>query len=899
MLLLACYFYFTFILLLFREQMMKRWVITALTGISLVMGVVAQDALSIVDDIARQRYEFPQEKIHVMTDRGTYLAGDTLRFRAWVVDAATHCPVSASKFVYVELLSPIDSLCVRVKIHQDDNGVFQGYLPIPDDLPEGRYQLTAYTLFMQNAGTDYFYRQPVEITGLMSLQRRITAHCVRFDDEVEVRLRYTDLSGVPCQFDEACHLNQYGYMKSHGGGNGEARFTLKGEEARKPVTLVEVDGYAKFIPLPANREVLVDFYPEGGYLVPGVENAVAFKMHDPANLTVKGSGELVDERGEVIAPLLVEHDGMGLVKFTPEESSRYTARWRDNFDEYVAFDLPQVRSDATVVQVRFNEVEQIIVQAAGTHSADAVLVVQQRGCPIAASRDAITLDEDELSPGVVQALLMDENGRCLSERLFFAGQRTLIATPVETDRSAYDNRDAVSVTVDMNRLVMSADGGDCAVAVVDDRAAVITEGNIYSSLLLQSDLRGSIRNPEYYFELDDDADDDARCRHLDMLMMTQGWRRYDIPRVLRGRVIEPQFPIEVSQVVAGRVLSEWRKKPVAEAQVSLIIPSMEYANMGTTDSAGCFSIPVPLLVDRVDCVVLATNNKGKNQTNLELADEQYPDTYYLIDADTQHELTREVQEEQAWRLISEDDWRHIMLNELVVTAASHRRKPTVERNKVLTADDISRLGISSVDAALREMGVNDLSKVTIRIDGEPLSDLYFTDTETFQEALTITTNDWKNDRLKRISFAPFYTGTDYDLSDVSIAEGFVNMRDVNYVRFSRGRRGSGVIDISRKQGAATEKKEPSRFVKIARPMGVQRPVEFFTPRYDQGDCGIEPGNDLRRVLYWNPQVKAGEDGLARIEFYCNDVQNTTYTILVEGITGDGSLLHGTQTVTKR
>ena len=113
----------------------------------IVVGARAQDVQAIAERLDLQRYEFPQEKIHVMTDRGSYMSGDTIRLRAWVVDAATHQPVSASKFVCIELLSPTDSVCMSVKIHQDENGVFQGYMPIPDDLPEGRYQLTAYTMY--------------------------------------------------------------------------------------------------------------------------------------------------------------------------------------------------------------------------------------------------------------------------------------------------------------------------------------------------------------------------------------------------------------------------------------------------------------------------------------------------------------------------------------------------------------------------------------------------------------------------------------------------------------------------------------------------------------------------------------------------------------------------------
>ena len=870
-------------------------------ALAIVSSLPAQNVQAIAERLDLQRYKFPQEKIHVMTDRGAYLAGDTLWLRAWVVDAATHQPVSASKFVYVELLSPIDSLCARVKIHQDDDGVFQGYLPIPDDLPEGRYQLTAYTLFMQSAGTDYFCRLPIEVSGLMSLERRISAQCVRFNDEVEVRLSYTDLNGAPSEFSDCFYLNQYGNMQSQGRGNGEARFTLKGKEASGPVVLVEIDGYAKFIPLPASREVLVDFYPEGGYLVPNVENAVAFKMHDPDNLTVKTSGELVDEQGMVVAPLLIEHDGMGLVRFTPRVGSHYTARWRDNFDEFVTFDLPQVRPDATVVQVRHDEDGQIEVRAAGAHGADAVLVLQQRGCLIAASQDAIAMNENELSAGVVQALLIDESGRCLSERLFFAEQQTPLATLVETDRSVYNSREAVKVTVDMNRLVMGGDSGDCAVAVVDDRAAVIAEGNIYSNLLLQSDLRGNIHDPGYYFRDDDSIDVAERSRHLDMLMLTQGWRRYDIPRVLKGVVAEPQYPFEVSQVVEGRVLSEFRKKPLANAEVGLIIPKMEYANMVTTDSSGCFSIPIPLIADGVDCVVIAMNDKGKKQTNLELVHEQYPVSYYLISAGTSNGITVNVQEEQARRLISEEDWRHILLDELVVNASRHLRKPTVETRQILTADDISRMEITSVDGVLRAIGVSDFSKVRISIDGESLNNLYFTDSETVSKAIAQSqaSSKMRNESPRRSNFAALATGTDYEMSPVSIADGFVDMRNVAYISYSVGRKGVRSINITRKPASSKEWKEPSRYVKIAHPMGAQQTVEYYTPRYDQGDCGIEPGNDLRRVLYWNPRVKVGEDGMACFDFYCNDALNTTYTILVEGVTDAGELMHGTQTVTKR
>ena len=112
-----------------------------------IAAVLGQTVETVADRIDRQRCEFPQEKIHVMTDRGSYMAGDTIWLRAWVVDATTHQPVNASRFVYVELMSPSDSVFTRVKLHSGDDGVFQGYVPLDVIMPEGRYQLIAYTMF--------------------------------------------------------------------------------------------------------------------------------------------------------------------------------------------------------------------------------------------------------------------------------------------------------------------------------------------------------------------------------------------------------------------------------------------------------------------------------------------------------------------------------------------------------------------------------------------------------------------------------------------------------------------------------------------------------------------------------------------------------------------------------
>ena len=111
---------------------------------------------------------FPQEKIYLQTDRGIYMSGETLWFRAHLVDALMLKQANASRYVYVELVNPLGNLVERVKIRPDSLGCFYGHIPLGEDLPEGNYSLRAYTWFMQNIGEEYFSHKLIYISDPVS-----------------------------------------------------------------------------------------------------------------------------------------------------------------------------------------------------------------------------------------------------------------------------------------------------------------------------------------------------------------------------------------------------------------------------------------------------------------------------------------------------------------------------------------------------------------------------------------------------------------------------------------------------------------------------------------------------------------------------------------------------------
>lgn len=133
---------------------------TLLTALLTLLAVTTSKALDIRSAIAEYYQRCPQEKIFIHTDKDQYMAGDTVWFRAHLVDAMTMTERSESKFVYVELYDSNMSLLQRHMVKADSLGVFANALRLSPQFPTGAYTLMAYTQWMQNfSNSRFFYKR--------------------------------------------------------------------------------------------------------------------------------------------------------------------------------------------------------------------------------------------------------------------------------------------------------------------------------------------------------------------------------------------------------------------------------------------------------------------------------------------------------------------------------------------------------------------------------------------------------------------------------------------------------------------------------------------------------------------------------------------------------------------
>lgn len=887
---------------------------------------------SIYARINMQRYVFPQEKIHVMTDKLHYMAGDTIWLRAWVVDASTHQPVDASRFVYVELQNPLYTVVTRIKL-RNSNGAFSGYLPTPADQPEGTYQLSAYTMYMQSLGEAYFFKRAINITSPLATRYAINAVPRWKGNELEMALSIVNRSdGTPCKYSQMTYLVNGKERQRRGGGKGEVRVNLKGDEAESMVMLVGFDRYKKFIAIPRRADDFdLRFYPEGGYLVPNVECVTTFKSLSADGMSYSVKGRIVDDNGRIIAALSTEHDGMGKVSFIPQTGRTYRAVCSGENGTEKHFDLPQARSEATVLHLSHNGDTAVTVRAVGHNAAEAIIIAHQRGVLLGVGYKELTFECEAVPEGVVQTLLFDNQWHLLSERLFYNFGGDMVNTSISTDKPRYSNREPVHVT-----MLVEGDKvprGSYAVSVTDDRSVKTdSAAAIRVNLLLQSELKGRINKPEYYFT---SADEEHRS-HLDMLMMTQGWRRYDIGRVMKGHMIEPEFPIEKAQVVSGRVLGEWGKKPLSDATVNLMAPRISAAELGVTNADGRFEIALPNFPDGTMCVLQAYSKQGKKQMNVEIDSQSFPQVSYTAMSperliESAHDENDYLAEEQA-RISTIDGMRNILLNEVTITAQAKKMPEDIfeslakvhfdveefEKRKLTTLEEVlSRIpGIRLSRGAIlstrgRSSIIGGSQEVPVFIDGTPFRNSMGSGggggTEGPATVAAVGQGQAAETKTNTMTIkVPGAAAANDDvLSELNNMFPFEVIKRIDFIPpgtaavLGAHAAQTGALWIVTKSGEELSKVHTKNYYLFTtQPLGYQKPVEFYSPKYERAEMmpGDEP--DLRNTLYWNPNIEIQENGKSSFNFFTNDVERTTYTITIEGITDNGDLIHSTHSIKK-
>lgn len=424
-----------------------------------------------------------QEKVYVQTDNNCYFVGDTLWYKAFVLRADNNKPTNMSKLLYVELLSPDGVVVERQRIVVSNKGVTCGQFALQDSLYSGYYEIRAYTRWMLNFNVTH---------------RDYTLDDKHlFYNNNMAKDFFREWNGLYSRV-----LPIFSKPKQKGNYDGKYMYGRPKQEV-------------EFVEKP---KLKVRFYPEGGTLLEGVQNRVAFDICDNDGQALQISGSLDD--GTKLQPAYM---GRGTFLVTPN-GQKATFRWNDK--EWT-FKLPKSQAEGVALVLDKGK-----AKWASRGVSVAAYAVMCRGKLYLFERTSSTsasLAMDKLPSGVNELMLLDADAKVLASRLFFVNHDDKVKNvSVKTDKMEYKPFEPISLEVKGAEPKMPF-----AISVRDARTddTSFDDGNMMTEMLLCSDLKGFVASPAYYFE----SNDEAHTKALDNLLMVQGWRRYKRVPILRYR----------------------------------------------------------------------------------------------------------------------------------------------------------------------------------------------------------------------------------------------------------------------------------------------------------------------------------------------------------------------------
>jgi len=806
---------------------------------------------SFVDSLTKT---FPVEKLYLQTDKPMYNSGDTLWLKGYLFEATNLTQPTKSGLVYTEIIDK-DNQIIKRMLFQVNDGLFRGSITLDNELPAGVFSLRAYTNWMRNWGTDYIFTK---------------------------KLFYINTTA-------ASPANNSGSALSSNKPNGS---TANHSSRAEGIDL--------------------QFMPEGGNLVSGLQSRVGFKAVAANGMGIDVSGKIYNSKKQDVASFKTAHAGMGSFEFTPIAGESYFARIITTGTEPKTYTLPKAEPSGVVLKITNDlgsDVLKVNMVCSETipNAAPYYLIAQSRGVVCYGAIAKFTNREvnsvipiDKFPTGIVRITLFDENLNPVNERLTFVNHQDGLNIRLKTDKENYRTRDSVSLQIKVTNKTGEPVEGSFSVAVTDDGlVATDTTTNILTRLLLTSALKGTVENPAFYL-----ISKTENHTALENLLLTQGWVGYHWNNSFKFPRIK--YPAQPEFAIKGK-LTNLLNKGVAGAPVKLFSRHPFFTMDTISNQSGEFTFRNLPLIDTGNFLLQALNKNGKSRNvGFDMQDEEplpvpvmlkkvkrnyFMDSTSLVVIKNNVELKRKTEE----ALFGKNVLKEVVIRDKRTVKGSKNLNGPGNADQILDEKDMLKAAktplmdllnskIKGFHEGMFPVRISPASKpsymikslcVKLIFDGIDVENYFQSSGGSLDRLLFLkgvieqfTAEDIKGmEVMYKGMYNNRYNASFVDINSVSA----INDVDYAYIEITT-RSGKGPL-INSKDGFYLYKPLIPAFVK-----------EFYTPKYKSRETQVK--TDFRSVIHWEPDVITNAKGEATVKLFTSD-RTGNYTIIAEGSNMNG------------
>src|SRR5436190_3158372 len=640
---------------------------------------------------------------------------------------------------------------------------------------------------------------------------------------------------------------------------------------------------SKAVPIPS-----LSLFPEGGDAVAGINNKIAFKANDQWGRPVRIRGVVVGSDSKVVDSLRTIHDGMGYFFVTPQPGLSYSAKWKDEKNVEHTTPLPEIKQSGVTMQVTSvgsNRSLSVFYPAAFAETMDSLHIVgtmyQRPAFKIGRSTSApmikLTIPTKDLPSGILTITVFDKQWNALAERITFIDNEEYVFQPeMEVQRWGLNKRARNEIKITVPDSLVA----NLSVSVTDIAISADSSTNIISHLLLSSELKGNVYNPAYYFS----ERSATKAQDLDLVMLTNGWRRFKWKEVVSGKIPRPKYERDTAYLsLSGKVYGVLPGQIPPGANIILLVKQKNTKGeflLVPLKPDGTFNDPAIIIFDTAHIYYQFEKSKNLGDASVQFMQGRLPAPSSLVPGnasiiwfDTTGVLRQMNITDEAMDIAAK-----LKIKTLENVTVKSRGKSPVQ-----ILDEKYATGLFIGDGYQFDL-VND-----------PVTAGYqniFNYLQGKVAGLQVNTSSNPPSLQWRGGAPQLY------LDEVVTSPDFVesvNIADVAYIKvfrppFMGGFNGAnGAIAIYTRRGN-DQKETPGKKLNNSKVFGYTLIKEFYTPNYSSFKQENEQ-RDLRTTLYWNPNVTASPGKREVVlSFYNNDVSNA-FRVVIEGMTRDGRLAH--------
>lgn len=650
----------------------------------------------------------------------------------------------------------------------------------------------------------------------------------------------------------------------------------------------------KMVKKPVVLRTKLELFPEGGGIVEGLVEKIAFKATNQFGTPVLVKGALLNDKNIVLDSLRILHDGMGIFSLRALPGEKYRVEWTDENAVKGSTVITGIQKEGLALSILgTNDKALIQVQRTANveeSSKQLFMLVHMNERPIykvqlnMTERSVINtaIPIDELQTGILQFSLFTGNWMPLEERILFVNNR-MHEFNARVNPGIIDLKKRGKNIIEI--FVSDTATANMSVSVTDAELAGPEQYTIFSDFLLSNQLRGYIHNPAYYLK----SDADSITRRLDLVMMTNGWRRFNWNKVKAAKEPVLQYPPETDFMkLQGKVYGMETGGGGGSAQLNLLLSNKDSSvNMYfvPVQKDGSFEEPGVFFFDTAK-VYYNLNDKNK-----------------IAGRVTQVQLNNAFLKKQPGSTISVDRQPYAGIWSDSIALA--------RMNMFLQEEE--KLKRSMASATLQEVIVQAKAKNPMQVLDEKYASGLFSGGDAYSFDLTSDRTLGAFDVLTylqgkvaglQISGSGTQTSLSWRggtpslylnemISNVDMVQT-IPITDIAYIKVMRppffgfgGGGSDGAIAIYTKKGTDVRKNDPGKKgMETTILAGYSRFREFYNPSYEK-EAAYDA--DTRSTLYWNPYIITNKKTPRfRIEFYNNDFSKKLLLVL-EGINADGKM----------